>query len=729
MKRRFISPVLIFLFLHTTQIYAQQITFLPVSNKPDQNIVGFNGITQDQMGYIWLSSYKGGISRYDGQNFVTFQHNDSDSNSLAGNWTYCILADLSDKIWIGTYGQGLDCYDPITNLFTHFRHDNSKNTTLANDTVTALLEDHSGNLWIGNHGGLDLFNRKTGVFTHYSHRQNDSTSLTGNQIAVIYEDHQGTLWIGCQIPGMFRDRPMEGGLNRFNKKNGSFKQYQHNPKDATSLEANEVQSLFEDSKGNFWVGSSGNGLHILDRSTGTFKHFYYDSTRPESLSRPPCNKMTEAFDFISFINEDSAGGIWIGSDGGGINRYDPVLNKVAHFGNVSLSMNPLPTLKNDTSSGFVPCSVSKALFSSDGQIWITTYSSLFSDVLLYNVTTARIRIPFYPVHNLNSANTFYCDDDSILWIGTDGGLIKRNLKSETDIHYKIDPKKSTSLGNSITAIRFDKDENNFWVGTMGGLYKFSPQTSQFKKYHVGLKNESGLSNDSVWSMYQDHQGNLWVGTLNGLNRLNKKTGDFTQYITDNKTVFDIANTINCIREDQDNILWIGTESGLYIVNTVTGKLSSILEKARVRSICVDAQNNVWIGGDTSNSMEQELYRLDRNRNQFKLFVDPGSLSKINNIFDIMEDDKGNLWVSTKNGILKINEKRNALRKYGAGFGVHENNYTTADNFKARDGKLFFGDFRGYYAFNPEELKDIPSRLNLTSFKIKGKEEYRSGTVF
>ena len=182
-----------------------------------------------------------------------------------------------------------------------------------------------------------------------------------------------------------------------------------------------------------------------------------------------------------------------------------------------------------------------------------------------------------------------------------------------------------------------------------------------------------------------------------------------------------ANTINCIREDQDNILWIGTESGLYIVNTVTGKLSSILEKARVRSICVDAQNNVWIGGDTSNSMEQELYRLDRNRNEFKLFVDPGSLSKINNIFDIMEDDKGNLWVSTKNGILKINEKRNALRKYGAGFGVHENNYTTADNFKAKDGKLFFGDFRGYYAFNPEELKDIPSRLNLTSFKIKGKE--------
>ena len=251
--------------------------------------------------------------------------------------------------------------------------------------------------------------------------------------------------------------------------------------------------------------------------------------------------MTAAYDFISFINEDKTGGIWIGSDAGGINRYDPVLNKITHFGNVGPSMKPLPTLKNDTSSGFEACSVVKALFSTDGQIWISTNSSFFSEVLLYNATIARTRIPFYPIHNMNGANTFYCDNDSVLWIGTDGGLIKKNLKLETEIYFKIDPKKSKSIGNnSINVIRFDKDENNFWVGTMGGLYKFSPQSNHFTKYQVRLKNELGLSDDSVWSMYLDHESNLWVGTLHGLNRLDKKTGDFTQYITDNKTVFDIC---------------------------------------------------------------------------------------------------------------------------------------------------------------------------------------------
>ena len=63
-----------------------------------------------------------------------------------------------------------------------------------------------------------------------------------------------------------------------------------------------------------------------------------------------------------------------------------------------------------------------------------------------------------------------------------------------------------------------------------------------------------------------------------------------------------------------------------------------------------------------------------------------------------------------------------MRKYGAGYGVHPNNFQTGDNFKSRDGKLFFGDSYGYYSFYPDELKDNNQlRLNFTSFKLNDKE--------
>ena len=230
-------------------------------------------------------------------------------------------------------------------------------------------------------------------------------------------------------------------------------------------------------------------------------------------------------------------------------------------------------------------------------------------------------------------------------------------------------------------------------------------------------------------MCLDHHDDIWVGTQQGLYKLDKKTGRFTHINLQNNRDNISDPLVGCIREDQSQELWVATDMGLYRVDIDKDIVTTVFPKAFTRSICVDSKNEVWIGADTERiSFVQSLYRLDRNRNQFILFTDPNSGERIRNIFDIMEDDHSNLWVSTKDAIFRINNSRARLRKYGPAYGVHQNTFGIGDNFKAANGKLYFGDQKGYYSFFPGDLKArSTSYLNISSFKLNGKEVIPSET--
>jgi hypothetical protein len=103
-------------------------------------------MTMDPLGYIWLSSMRNGIFRCDGTEFVNYVHNDTVTNSLSSDRGGCIYADSSGIIWIGTFGTGLDKYDPASHTFIHFRHDTGNPASISNDTITAIVPDQLGNL-------------------------------------------------------------------------------------------------------------------------------------------------------------------------------------------------------------------------------------------------------------------------------------------------------------------------------------------------------------------------------------------------------------------------------------------------------------------------------------------------------------------------------------------------------------------------------------------------------
>src|SRR4051794_40300140 len=104
-------------------------------------------------------------------------------------------------------------------------------------------------------------------------------------VKAIYEDKQGTIWVGT---GTTWTTNLEnaGGLNKLDRKTGKFIRYMHNDKDRHSLIDNKIRAIFEDSRGNFWIGTAGDGLHIMNRTKGTFQTYMFDPSHPDKLSRP-----------------------------------------------------------------------------------------------------------------------------------------------------------------------------------------------------------------------------------------------------------------------------------------------------------------------------------------------------------------------------------------------------------------------------------------------------------
>ena len=111
------------------------------------------------------------------------------------------------------------------------------------------------------------------------------------------------------------------GLNRYDRKTGTFKRYHHQPENAGSLSHNHVHRIIEDRKGNLWVGTSGGGLNLFDPKTESFIHFRHKSGDPASLGN----------DVILDLYVDRNDNLWIGTENGGLNLYNPKTAGFSHY--------------------------------------------------------------------------------------------------------------------------------------------------------------------------------------------------------------------------------------------------------------------------------------------------------------------------------------------------------------------------------------------------------------
>ena len=475
------------------------------------------GFTQDQQGYIWFSSFAKGLIRYDGKTFKTFRHEPEDPNSPASNFIVSMAVDSSGKIWLAQFGSGIDRFDPVTNIFTHFTNNKANPNSLITDSVFSVMIDHTGKPWIGTSKGLETFDGKTGKFTLIQKKINDKPANIDPGVFVVYEDKKGIIWFSTGNPTMGLNRGL-GGLFRLDPSTGKQIFYKADSLDTGSLIDPNIYAIFEDSKGNLWVGTAGNGLHTLDRKTGKFTRHLYDPSEPGKLSRPPISK-TDTADAISFIHEDHAGKIWIGSFANGLNWYDPATQQTFHFGSSKFKKINSP-FEKDTLTGFKEEGVARFLVAADSSTWITTQSGN-----IYTVSYGRKTIPYFP--NKKAVNSFYLEPNgNILWFGTDSGLVRKDLTANSFKVWTHDPKDPNSLNNNnVVAITADENGKLYIGAHTGGLDLLDPLTGTFTHIRPVNATPDNIM-DSLHSIFIENDHYMWLGGENGLARVDRSTNNF-----------------------------------------------------------------------------------------------------------------------------------------------------------------------------------------------------------
>jgi len=706
MKNCLALSLVTFLLLLVNQALSQDIIFNNVIPPAGRPFGWIGGITQDKNGYMWFAT-RLGLHRHDGYKFKLYLHDPSNLNSLSSNHLETVHAGSNGDIWIATNANGVDKLNPYTGVFTHFGLSEKLNT-LSSDTVRAILEDHEGIVWIGTHNGLDRIDNETGRILHYRYNRNDPSTISSNIVRALYEDKSGTLWVGTgstwSSDGGGAD-PDDGGLNRFDRKTGRFTRYKHDPGNANSLINNKVRAIFEDSRGIFWIGTGGDGLHTMDKNKGTFIRHTYDSLKPHKLSRPRM-KVSYSAEHITFITEDAVGSIWIGSILNGINRYDPKTNTTIHYGT------------KDSSVGFNANSGWSVCNSRDGILWIGSWEGGH----LFRIDPFHKKIPF--IYTGSPVNTFKERNPTELWIGTNNGLILRDKYNLRSKKFILDENNPASLSNDIIYSLGKDSHGTLWVGTHNGLNRLNEDENSFTRIRNNSTDSGKIITGEISAIVNGGADSLWIGTYNGLYSLNTNKNTLSHFRHNPKDLNSLKrNEIFSLETDLSGNLWIDNlfGDGLDHFDKSARKFKSFLIGIPVISIFKSVDGLFWIG------TENGLYKSDDITKSVSKFVDPASGIETAFIIGIQEDNQHNLWVSSLSGIFKINLANNQTTVFGSNHGVNASQLSRRAIYKGFQGEIYIGEQNGYYVFPQDQVytNPKPPQIVLTEFQI-GEKPVRSG---
>ena len=485
----------------------------------------------------------------------------------------------------------------------------------------------------------------------------------------------------------------------FNRKTGTYTRYLHDPAKENSLINNKVRAIFEDSRGTLWIGTAGDGLHSLDKKTGIITRHRYDPKNPDKLSRPP---LFNPEDHITFINEDAEGQLWIGTLWAGLTRYDFQKNIKTHF---------------DNNHGYKNNSSWSAYASPDGLLWVSTQTTVNTTLYMADLFTN-----YFPSYMLGGdfVNSTYEESDSVMWFGTDSGLLIKNIVNGKETRYRHDPKNSNSLSDNSSGLIYKDSKGLFWIATRNGITRFDPVRKLFRQYFFAENRTVVVPENGITAIYEDSQSNFWVGSYGGgLFNLDSETGKFTNFSYNPADTNSISeDLVVTILEDDTHDLWVGTlnNGGLNKMIGKTGKFKHYLEGFTITIIERDVEGEIWVGTTT------ELFRYDRTGDRFIPLSEINPGLPVTEIRSIVADKENNLWLGTTAGIYMLNNKRDKIVLFGRKNNVIGDRLMFGGSYRKKDGKLVIGNFDGFYSFYPDSIKLIDRPLNIyfTHLWIDGK---------
>ncbi|MBV8631177.1 MAG: ATP-binding protein [Silvibacterium sp.] len=648
-------------------------------------------------------------------------------SGLPQNTVHAVLQSSDGYIWLATEG-GLVCLDSVK--FAVFTHKDTPQ--LGSDVVYSLLEDRSGALWIGTSSGM----------TRYRNRRFDSVGLPGDSGAAIiwslHEDRRGAIWAVTSE-----------GLARFD--GARFQSLQGIPP------LNETSRMVDGSNGSLWLGTSQGlfeappgepvrfhrvGQPAVIQAMALDKNGRLWAGLPTGLEVCALDKcamlalhgVSSAHNDVAALAVDRSGRVWIGTAAGlaysdGARIVEFTSQSGMPTGGVQLLLcDREGTLWAGTEDGIarvldgnIETFTPKEGFSSnkvlailedrEGNLWLGTESGGIDILRNRAITTYTAQDGI----SNDYIRSVYQDQKGTVWLGTSGGGLDHKNFVRGDQGGFTTLTTANGLSSNVVLAIASSAGGALWLGTPDGLDRLRNGAVRT------FTSADGIADDFVRSLYFDRQGALWIGTRRGLSKL--QDARFTTYTAVDGLGGDLVGSI---LQSRDGSLWICTLGGL--THFDKGRFTNFTEKDGLASHTVtaldeDTDGTLWIGTIGGG--------LNRWRNgAFK----PVAVKELpGTIYSILEDEHGNLWMSSNGGIFRVN--RNDLNRYldAAGPAPAVASYGVADGMKIneassgghpaawrlQDGELWFATLKGAATIDPKHLATnrVPPLIGIEQMQV------------
>lgn len=618
-------------------------------------------IIQDKYGFIWVGTNYG-LNRFDGYKFSTYLCNPADTTTIQDNDIVKLYPYSKEFLFVAT-NRGLYKYSYLTNSFQHIVLEKKDEKI----RVSSLIEDRKHNLLIGTSGyGAYRLDMTTGKVTRLSRK---SANSVDDFFAMLFFDDEGYLWQANHTKV----------LRKYKYNGKSIKLVSvYEPKDLFG-----ISKLYATDKKGFFVAHTG-GIMRYDYASHSFSRYDFDFSAHQGAG------------YISAVTLDKYGNLWLGTSGDGT-------FKIPHGSRKAYRVE-----LNNQSFIFDNAHISDLLIDRDGNQWYGCYKKgLFLSNNDNNV--------FHPV-SLDELGAGMETISSV--VGVADGLMLFVVKNHG--LYLLDEKTGNTklLQSPAGPIKVYSDfRKNVYVYGRDGIFEYDWKHQTYRL----LLPANGLSLDG---MQVDAAGNIYFTSPgNGLYVWNRKSGKMTQYLMDDKRPHKTIcnNWISEIRLDSRGWLWCATANGVSCMDTKTGYFDIILSRPLLEGkTCYSTLE--LSDGKIAIATEMGLYLYDRKKQQTTPWPHSESISGLR-IYSLKKDVKGNLWMSTAQGIWCYDSKAKSFFSFEKGNGLLNKEYLAGVVGSTSDGVICYGNSEGLTYFRPSQVKDYnekTSAIYLSGVLLDGK---------
>ena len=679
------------------------ITYTTMNDGLPHNFI--DDLYKDSRGFLWVSTAGGGLSRYDGYEFVNYTPNTPQCR-LKSNFIRNVCEDTFQRLWIVSEG-GVDIID-LRTLKPVVPHD-SQNILpkLLNQPATRIIRDSQGCIWLHCANALHRI-----AFSEEGDIKAVATlspvRLNGPDIALRDIDEDGKIWMG--VNGEIRKLVF---LSKTQMGTSPIAE-------CLKLEPNTYISNFIAKENEVWI-TTDRGLLRYNKSGNAIKQYVHNTNDPHSLSQ---NYLTD----LAITSDKQL----IVATLRGINIYNPMAD---NFDRIANDLQNKGT--HILNSNFINC-----ILADKEHIWFGTETGGIN-----KLNPRRLSIRSYR-HNeenpsslsFNPVNAIYEDRYGSLWVGTvEGGLNRKERGSEHFTHYTRHEQGGLSH-NSVSAITADQD-NRLWVGTWGGgINLLDLKTPQRVLQTISSQTE-GFPIDFIGALtYDPINKGMWIGANQGLHFYDFATRKMSAPLGNNTS----ENIHGCIGSiiDKEGKFWIGCLEGVYIIDLhsrspqgvyqyrhLSYKLdhpdSRLMEK--ITCFYESKDGTLWLGSNGYGIYQRTIDA--EGKEKFISYSTAQGLSN-NSVRGLLEDGSGNLWIGTNNGLSCFHPKEKRFVNYTTQDGLLDTQFYWNASFRSSNELLYFGSVSGLIIIenNRAEVSMPTAKVRFTRLRI-GNEEILPGSEY